>query len=549
MSKMVGNGSQHHAAQEPLTTPSHHENVGIEAITDIDQLVRRITDLLLSVVVDAVEIRAGHGAVENVALGVRQGVSERLCRRRRADDAPPSFRGPDDGDDRQPGPGRAGQGGRDACRTNRLVGSINADHDDVWLESLCHMPSSCSQTRLSLRLGERRTGPTQKPAVLGACGSVPFVLDSREGRVTSVDETLRRAVVAFRLLGWLWMTLLIVVALATDPGANRAVAGATLILATAWTGVTLWAARRPEVLGSWWFLVADGLVALLVASASFVAGAEDLFHGGYPISWIGVAAYSKGLVGAVIAALILSVHQVVAFAVEGERTIVATTGNVVFVVFAVILGWAFDSLRKNDRLRRQAELRLEEEQAQRARHEERVELANQLHDSVLQTLQVIRLDADDPERVRYLARRQDRELRRLIYAFSQPYEDSFLAALLAARDTVEDLYPVEINVVIRDDAEMDAGLEAVVDATKEALVNAAKHSGADHIDLYAEIGDDGVRVFVRDRGAGFDTSSTERGHGLTYSIENRLRAVGGRVVLASTPGEGTELEISIGGDE
>jgi signal transduction histidine kinase len=295
--------------------------------------------------------------------------------------------------------------------------------------------------------------------------------------------------------------------------------------------------------------VADGLVALLVASASFVAGAEDLFHGGYPISWIGVAAYSKGLVGAVIAALILSVHQVVAFAVEGERTIVATTGNVVFVVFAVILGWAFDSLRKNDRLRRQAELRLEEEQAQRARHEERVELANQLHDSVLQTLQVIRLDADDPERVRYLARRQDRELRRLIYAFSQPYEDSFLAALLAARDTVEDLYPVEINVVIRDDAEMDAGLEAVVDATKEALVNAAKHSGADHIDLYAEIGDDGVRVFVRDRGAGFDTSSTERGHGLTYSIENRLRAVGGRVVLASTPGEGTELEISIGGDE
>lgn len=385
--------------------------------------------------------------------------------------------------------------------------------------------------------------------MLGACGSVPFVLDSKEGRVTPVDETLRRVVVAFRLLGWLWMTLLIVVALATDSGANRTVAVATLMLATAWTGVTMWAARRPEVLGSWWFLVADGLVALLVASASFVAGAEDLFHGGYPISWIGVAAYSKGLVGAVSAALILSVHQVVAFVVEGERSIVATTGNVVFLVFAVILGWAFDSLRRNDRLRRQAELRLEEEQAQRARHEERVELANQLHDSVLQTLQVIRLDADDPERVRYLARRQDRELRRLIYAFSQPYEDSFLAALLAARDGVEDLYPVEINAVIRDDAQMDAGLEAVVDATREALVNAAKHSGADHIDLYAEVGDDGVRVFVRDRGAGFDPRSTERGHGLTNSIENRLQAVGGRVVLASTPGEGTELEISIGGDE
>lgn len=374
------------------------------------------------------------------------------------------------------------------------------------------------------------------------------MLDSTERRVTPVDETLRRVVVAFRLLGWLWMTLLIAVTLGTDPGANRAVAVATLILATAWTGITLWAARRPEVLGSWWFLIADGVVALAVASASFVAGSEDLFHGGYPISWVGVAAYSKGLIGAVGAAMILSAHQVIGYIIEGERSLVATTGNVVFVVFAVILGWAFDSLRNNDRLRRQAELRLEEEQAQRARHEERVELANQLHDSVLQTLQVIRLDADDPERVRYLARRQDRELRRLIYAFGQPYEDSFLAALLAARDTVEDLYPVEINAVIRDDAEMDGVLEAVVDATREALVNAAKHSGADRIDLYAEVGDDGTRVFVRDRGTGFDTTSTERGHGLTHSIESRLQAVGGRVVLASTPGEGTELEISVGGE-
>lgn len=375
------------------------------------------------------------------------------------------------------------------------------------------------------------------------------MLVSNESRATPVDETLRRVVVAFRLLGWLWLVLLITVTLATDPEANRAVTVETLLLATIWTGFTLWAARRPEVLGSWWFLIADGAVALVVASASFVAGSEDLFHGGYPISWVGVAAYSRGLIGAVIAALILSAHQVIAFAAEGERSLVATTGNVVFLVFAVILGWAFDSLRTNDRLRRRAELRLEEEQAQRARHEERAELANQLHDSVLQTLQVIRLDADDPERVNYLARRQERELRRLIYAFSQPYEDSFLGALLAARDAVEDLYPVEINAVIRDDTEMDPTLEAVVEATREALINAAKHSGADHIDLYAEVEGPCARVFVRDRGHGFDPAATQRGHGLTNSIEQRIHAVGGRVILASTPGEGTELEISIGGDE
>ena len=374
------------------------------------------------------------------------------------------------------------------------------------------------------------------------------MLDSTEGRAAPIDETIRRVVVAFRLLGWLWLTILVLVTLATDPAANRLVTITTLVLATVWTGVTLWAARRPEVLGSWWFLIADGVVALLVASGSFIAGSEDLFHGGYPISWVGVAAYSKGLAGAVVAALILSAHQVIAYVVEGERSIVATTGNVVFLVFALILGWAFDSLRTNDRLRRQAELRLEEEQAHRARHEERAELANQLHDSVLQTLQVIRLDAEDPERVNYLARRQERELRSLIYAFGQTHEASFSRALLAARDAVEDLYPVEINAVIRDDAEMDAELEAVVEATREALVNAAMHSGAGHVDLYSEIVEAGVRVFVRDRGCGFDPGTVTRGHGLGHSIEQRIRAVGGDVVVTSRPGQGTEIEISVGGE-
>ena len=36
------------------------------------------------------------------------------------------------------------------------------------------------------------------------------------------------------------------------------------------------------------------------------------------------------------------------------------------------------------------------------------------------------------------------------------------------------------------------------------MVNAAKHSGADKIDVYAEVDEERVEVFVRDRGKGFD---------------------------------------------
>ncbi len=47
-------------------------------------------------------------------------------------------------------------------------------------------------------------------------------------------------------------------------------------------------------------------------------------------------------------------------------------------------------------------------------------------------------------------------------------------------------------------------MQALVRAAREAMVNAAKHSGADKIDVYAEVDEERIEVFVRDRGRGFD---------------------------------------------
>jgi signal transduction histidine kinase len=363
--------------------------------------------------------------------------------------------------------------------------------------------------------------------------------------VPSINDTLRRIVLVFRVLGWLWMTLLVLTTLITDADANRTVVIAAEALATMWTLATIWAARTPGIMGSRWFWLADGGVALLVASASFIAGAEDLFHGGYPISWLAVAAYAQGLPGSLGASLVLASQQVIGFLVEGRRSMVATIGSAVFIVFGVILGWTFDTLRRNDAERRAAEQRLEEARADRTRQEERVALANQLHDSILQTLHIIRTDADDPDRVRYLARREERSMYRMISDFASPYEDGFRSSLFAARDDVEDLYPVEIRAVVRDDAAMTAELTAVVDATREAMTNAARHSGDSAFDLYAEISAGGVRVYVRDRGVGFDPSVAHPRHGMTHSIRERVAGVGGSATITSTPGAGTEVEISV----
>jgi signal transduction histidine kinase len=111
---------------------------------------------------------------------------------------------------------------------------------------------------------------------------------------------------------------------------------------------------------------------------------------------------------------------------------------------------------------------------------------------------------------------------------------------------VEDLFMVRIDTVVVGDCTADEALEVVVQAAREAMVNAAKHSGADNVSLFAEVTPEGVTVAVRDRGRGFDPARPGGGRGLAESVVGRMERVGGTAVVSSTPGEGTEVELHLG---
>jgi signal transduction histidine kinase len=361
---------------------------------------------------------------------------------------------------------------------------------------------------------------------------------------TGLDSTLRGVVVGFRLLGWGWMLLLVALTLATDDGVDAQVVIGAAVLGTIWAGVTVFVGWRTNELGSLWFVLADGVVVFVIGAASTVSGAQDLFHGGYLLSWIVVAAYAGGLLAALAASVVLMVEQGAVHAID-DRGLVPTAGSVMFLVFAIVVGGAFNAVRLLDRRRRAAEEELVAERAEAARLEERFELADQLHDSVLQTLHAIRLTADDPGEVRHLARSQARELRRTIAEMRSRFGDSLSAALLGARDEVEDLYRVEIDAVIRSDAEVTGPLRRVVDATREAMMNAAKHSSDDKIELFSEIVDGTLSIYVRDRGSGFDPDRVDPSHGIGRHMA-KVDEAGGSTTISSRPGEGTEITFTMG---
>ncbi len=187
------------------------------------------------------------------------------------------------------------------------------------------------------------------------------------------------------------------------------------------------------------------------------------------------------------------------------------------------------------------------ERAERIRSQERAEVAAHLHDSVLQTLALVQKRAGDPREVAALARRQERELRSWLTG-DKPGADGerrLVAALQAAAEEIEQAHGVAVDVVAVGDAPLDRDGEALVAAAREAMLNAAKFAGdAAPVAVYAEVGEERLEVFVRDRGPGFDPAAVPADRrGVRESIVGRMERHGGRAAIQASPGGGTEVEL------
>ncbi len=193
---------------------------------------------------------------------------------------------------------------------------------------------------------------------------------------------------------------------------------------------------------------------------------------------------------------------------------------------------------------------LAERQA-RALAEERAQMAAHVHDSVLQTLALIQRSADDPRQVVRLARAQERELRSWLFEGRLPgtigdEAGTLVEGIDVIQRQVEADHGVTVQVVVVGDCPLSDGLRALLDAAREATVNAAKWSGAPQVSIYAEVEPTVAMVYVRDRGCGFDPGAVpDDRQGIAQSIRARVARFGGSAVIRTAPGRGAEVELSV----
>ena len=332
---------------------------------------------------------------------------------------------------------------------------------------------------------------------------------------------------------------------------------AAMAVATGWTVVVVLGDRDPLRRRAGWWRAADLVVVAAVVAAAARADEVTLVADlTIPALWAAGAVVAVGLGRGwgtgVASALALGMELVL---LVGRVTAAIVNAVVVMAVVGGLMGWV-------DRLAREAERRGSRAAAAEAQQRERERLSRAVHDGVLQVLGLVQHRAPDlgPDGVELgrLAGQQESALRALIARLpSDPATGAdgslaeagvvdlgeVLASLGSGRVSVA--VPAQVVAWSADDAaEIGAAVRAALD-------NVDRHAGADaHAWVLLEEEDDEVVVTVRDNGVGMEqgrpAAAVREGRlGLSRSIVERVRSLGGSADVSGSPGRGVEVELRL----
>jgi signal transduction histidine kinase len=357
-----------------------------------------------------------------------------------------------------------------------------------------------------------------------------------------------RAVAFFRILTLAYAAVLII----RNHHQYAHPAGGFVVLAimAAWTVVTVTAYATPRGRNPW-LICADVTIAALLVLSTRLVDTTIRIDGGQPtlpVTWIAASvlacAVAGGPVGGLGGAVVLSAAVT---AERGQPTQGTFGATVLLLIAGGVVGYFV-------RFGLRAEAALGRAARREAAVAERERIARGIHDSVLQVLALVSargrdLGGEAAELAR-LAGEQESALRALVSGASVARP---AAGLLDLGNLLEPLGGQQVTVSCPAGAVLlaDEPARALAAATSEALDNVRRHAGPD-ARAWVLVEDDGtaVTVSIRDDGRGIAAGRLAEAEaagrlGVAQSIVGRLRDVGGKACVTSSPGQGTEVELRV----
>jgi signal transduction histidine kinase len=392
----------------------------------------------------------------------------------------------------------------------------------------------------------------------------------------TVKNEARSLVTGALVFRWVWLVWMAALAAMSQAELQREwLVWASIGAATAWT---LWLTLARSSWNTAVLLFDVGLCVWLICVSAFVVGEGEIISGrpffatGYPLSCPLLWGALRGPGAGVLTAAALAVAHLLSRPLNGIELSELSPGQVQNVTGAMLnyfVGGIAVGLvaRLVQRYARAVEAANEETVKERelsARLAERESLAREIHDSVLQSLALVHkrgkelashlaVDPRDVAELAEIAGKQQEELRTLILRDPEPApvgRASLRDALESTSRAVEGI-DVDVSAIgpLWAEARTVTELQAAV---RQALENAARHSGAARATVFAEEEDGALSITVRDDGAGFEFDEkklVQQGKvGILKSMKGRVEDLGGTMTIASAPVKGTEIEFRVPAD-
>jgi len=203
--------------------------------------------------------------------------------------------------------------------------------------------------------------------------------------------------------------------------------------------------------------------------------------------------------------------------------------------------------------------------AEAAAMQERRRIVYELHDGILQSLAtlLIRLEncrinppgsqkelSDEIASMQDLTRGSMKQIRDFLSGKdTQPFVAGTLIERL--RDEMKFFQRgLGLEVILEsepEDPELPHNVEReIYYVIREGLTNVTRHSHASKVELHVKQSGESFAGFLSDNGVGFDRTSGRDGYGVGLTaMEERIKKLGGELVIKSSPGSGTNISFAI----
>jgi len=281
------------------------------------------------------------------------------------------------------------------------------------------------------------------------------------------------------------------------------------------------------------------------------------------LRWVGIAVAAHGVAAGLTvpeSAFFVAAAQEAYFPWSGvpARFITGLSGAIMAVFIIMVLD-VFDH---------EIHRRVEEARSVRAVVEERLRIARDLHDGIIQTLYALGLalegvllsidtsTAEAKEEVRGIMRSLDqtiKDVRGYILKLKTPDDEVSLdehLRLLQKQLQQEARIPIRLQTAAVEPGILSSdAIRDILLAVREAVSNALRHARASQVEIILERGSGVLRVRVIDDGIGFDPEKAPKASGGEHmgldNMRRRAESVGGRLMISSEPTVGTEVTLEV----